>query len=288
MPVHSSPSRRIIRSKGVLVSGVLGTVAALLMTGAGPAAAAPPGPEETVRPGQAWMGAGTRIEQGPTTNPAPMDTSGVQGIDVSHWQGSINWGSVKAAGIDFAYMKATEGTNFKDDRFNANYTGSYNAGLIRGAYHFARPNSSNGATQANYFASNGGAWSRDNKTLPGVLDIEGNPSGASCYGLSTTQMRTWVNDFYNTYKARTGRDVVIYTTASWWNSCTGNWTGMAAKSPLWVAHWGTTSPNIPAGFPTYTIWQYTATGRVSGVAGDVDRNKFNGSMDRLLALANNT
>lgn len=101
-------------------------------------------------------------------------------------------------------------------------------------------------------------------------------------------MRTWVNDFYNTYKARTGRDVVIYTTASWWNSCTGSWTGMAAKSPLWVAHWGTTSPNIPAGFPTYTIWQYTATGRVSGVTGDVDRNKFNGTMDRLVALANNT
>ncbi|WP_381792532.1 lysozyme [Streptomyces niveus] len=288
MSVHSSPYRRLIRSKGVLVPGVLGTVAALLMTGAGPASAAPPGPEETVRPGQAWMGAGTRLEQGPTPGPAPMDTSGVQGIDVSNWQGSINWASVKAAGIDFAYMKATEGTNFKDASFNANYTNSYNAGLIRGAYHFARPNSSNGATQANYFASNGGGWSKDGKTLPGVLDIEGNPSGASCYGLSTTQMRTWVNDFYNTYKARTGRDVVIYTTASWWNSCTGNWTGMAAKSPLWVAHWGTTSPNIPAGFPTWTIWQYTATGRVSGVSGDVDRNKFNGSMDRLVALANNT
>lgn len=234
------------------------------------------------------MGAGTRVEQGPTPGPVPMDTSGVQGIDVSNWQGSINWTSVKASGTDFAYMKATEGTNFKDARFNANYTNSYNAGLIRGAYHFARPNSSNGATQANYFASNGGGWSKDGKTLPGVLDIESNPSGASCYGLSTTQMRTWVNDFYNTYKARTGRDVVIYTTASWWNSCTGSWTGMAAKSPLWVAHWGTTSPNIPAGFPTYTIWQYTATGRVSGVTGDVDRNKFNGTMDRLVALANNT
>ncbi|WP_405793328.1 lysozyme [Streptomyces sp. NBC_01506] len=288
MPQHSSPFRRIIRSRGAQVSGVLGTVATLLITGAGPAAAAPPGPDETVRPGQAWMGAGTRLEQGPTPGPTPMDTSGVQGIDVSNWQGVINWTSVKAAGIDFTYMKATEGTNFKDARFNANYTGSYNAGLIRGAYHFARPNSSNGATQANYFASNGGGWSKDGKTLPGVLDIESNPSGASCYGLSTTQMRTWVNDFYNTYKARTGRDVVIYTTASWWNSCTGSWTGMAAKSPLWVAHWGTTSPNIPAGFPTYTIWQYTATGRVSGVAGDVDRNKFNGTMDRLVALANNT
>ncbi|MFC9247703.1 lysozyme [Streptomyces sp. NPDC057136] len=292
MPAYSSPTRRLIRSRGALLAGVLGSVATLLVTTAGPAAAAPPGPDEPVQSGQAWMGAGTRIEQGPGSSAdggmSTMDTSGVQGIDVSHWQGAINWGSVKAAGIDFAYVKATEGTSYKDTRFSANYTGSYNAGLIRGAYHFARPNASNGATQAAYFAGSGGGWSKDGKTLPGVLDIEHNPSGAMCYGLSTTQMRTWVNDFYNTYKARTTRDVVIYTTASWWNTCTGNWTGMSTKSPLWVAHWGTSSPTIPSGFPTWTIWQYSATGRVGGVAGDVDRNKFNGTMTRLLALANNT
>ncbi|MFI7287058.1 lysozyme [Streptomyces anulatus] len=298
MPAYRSPSRRLKRSsrlktsRGALPAGALGSAAALILTATGTAAAAPPAPDEPVRSGQAWMGAGTRIEQGPASSAAggvtPMDTSGVQGIDVSHWQGAINWGSVKAAGIDFAYMKATEGTSFKDSRFSANYTGSYNAGLIRGAYHFARPDVSNGATQGSYFASNGGGWSKDGKTLPGVLDIEHNPYGAMCYGLSTTQMRTWINDFYTTYKARTTRDVVIYTTASWWNTCTGSWTGMAAKSPLWVAHWGTSSPSIPSGFPTWTIWQYTATGRVAGVSGDVDRNKFNGSLARLQALANNT
>ncbi|MEW2068813.1 lysozyme [Streptomyces sp. NPDC007346] len=291
MPTFSSPTHRLIRSKGARLSGVLATSAALLATGVGPAAAAPPSPDQPIRSGQAWMGSGTRVEQGAAASGGDLsvlDTSGVQGIDVSHWQGGINWTSVKSAGIDFAYMKATEGTSFKDASFNANYTGSYNAGLIRGAYHFARPDVSNGATQANYFAGNGGGWSQDGKTLPGVLDIEHNPYGSACYGLSTTQMRTWINDFYNTYKARTTRDVVIYTTASWWNTCTGNWTGMGAKSPLWVAHWGTANPSIPSGFPTWTVWQYSATGRVSGIAGDVDRNKFNGSADRLLALANNT
>ncbi|MET9108088.1 lysozyme [Streptomyces zhihengii] len=289
----SLPRRASVRRAGtraLTLLGALSATTALLLTGAGTAAAAPPPAGETVRPGQAWMGAGTRIEQPAAGRAAvtPLDTSGVQGIDVSHWQGAINWNSVKGAGIDFAYIKATEGTTFKDSRFSANYLGSYNAGLVRGAYHFARPNASNGATQAGFFASNGGAWSRDNQTLPGVLDIEHNPSGAMCYGLSSAQMRTWINDFHATYKARTGRDVVIYTTASWWNSCTGSWTGMAAKAPLWIAHWGVSSPNIPAGFPTWTIWQYTATGRVAGVSGDVDRNKFNGSMSRLLALANNT
>nr|WP_026929016.1 lysozyme [Glycomyces tenuis] len=212
------------------------------------------------------------------------------GIDVSHYQGSINWTSVKNAGIDFAYIKATEGTTYLDPRFDTNYPAAYHAGVIRGAYHFARPSSSSGAAQANFFASNGGAWSADNLTLPGALDLEAPPSGARCYGLSTTQMRNWITDFYNTYKSRTGRDMVIYTTASWWNSCTGSWTGMASKSPLWVAHWGVSSPSLPAGWnnTTWTFWQYTSTGSVSGIAGNVDRNNFNGSQARLLALANNT
>ncbi|MBW1598603.1 lysozyme [Streptomyces sp. JJ38] len=299
MPAYRSPSPRHTRRprpRTAALLGVVTAVIALVLTLAVPASAAqpprPPGPGERVEPGHAYMGVGTRIEQGRDsghdTDITPADTSGVQGIDVSHWQGYINWNSVRAAGIDFAYIKATEGTSFKDSRFGQNYTNAYYAGLVRGAYHFARPNYSSGATQANFFASNGGAWSADSQTLPGVLDIEHNPSGSMCYGLSTTQMRNWIYDFYTTYKYRTGRDIVIYTTASWWNTCTGYWSGMYDKAPLWVAHWHVSSPTIPSGFPTWTFWQYTATGRVGGVSGDVDRNKFNGSMSRLLALANNT
>lgn len=207
----------------------------------------------------------------------------VPGIDVSHWQGAINWTSVRNAGIQWAYIKATESTNYKDPRFNTNYPAAYYAGVIRGAYHFARPAASSGAAQANYFATNGGAWSRDNMTLPGALDLE-----AGCHGLSQAAMRNWILDFYNTYKARTGRDMVIYTTRSWWSSCTGGWTGMASRSPMWVAHWGVSAPALPAGWSFYTFWQYTSTGSVSGISGNVDRNHFNGARDRLIALANNT
>ncbi|MFG3002894.1 lysozyme [Streptomyces calvus] len=293
--MFSLPTRRTGTRRQVATAlGVLGAALALTATTAGGATAAPQPDRDRakVQPGEAYMGVGARIHEGAPADEPSMGimapTDGVQGIDVSHWQGAINWTSVRNAGIQFAWIKATEGTTYKDDRFNSNYTNAYHAGVIRGAYHFARPNVSNGATQANFFASSGGAWSRDNLTLPGVLDIEHNPYGAMCYGLSTTAMRTWITDFYNTYKARTSRDVVIYTTASWWNTCTGNWTGMGGKSPLWAAHWGASSPTIPAGFPTWTVWQYTATGSVSGVSGDVDRNQFNGSRDRLLALANNT
>lgn len=226
---------------------------------------------------------------GSTASAAPVVSKDVSiqattpGIDVSHWQGAINWTSVRNAGIQWAYIKATEGTSYKDPQFNANYTNAYYAGVIRGAYHFARPGSSSGTAQADYFASNGGAWSADNRTLPGALDLE-----AGCHGLSQAAMRDWILAFYNRYKTRTSRDVVIYTTRSWWSTCTGGWTGMASRSPMWVAHWGVSSPALPAGWTFYTFWQYTSTGSVPGISGNVDRNHFNGARDRLLALANNT
>ncbi|GAB2914199.1 lysozyme [Streptomyces mayteni] len=303
MKSRRSRSRRP-RLGRLTLGGVLAATLALLITPMGTAAAAdtvPPAGEPTelsvgqLRHGQAFMGAGELAHEGgaiaeDTDTIVPLaPTDGVQGIDVSRWQGSINWTSVRNAGIQFAWMKATEGTTYRDPNFNANYPAAHGAGVIRGAYHFALPNASSGATQANFFASNGGAWSRDNLTLPGVLDIESNPYGAQCYGLSTSQMRTWIQDFYNTYKSRTSRDVVIYTSPSWWNTCTGSWSGMASQSPLWVAHWTTAnSPTLPGGFGVHTVWQYTSTGSVSGISGNVDRDQFNGSRDRLLALANNT
>ncbi|WP_240434629.1 GH25 family lysozyme [Streptomyces sp. YIM 130001] len=260
----------------------------------GSAAALPLPDDNPVPVGQGYMGVGyvqdskdfkpdeQRLRLGAT--PDVDVNANPAGIDISHYQGSINWSSVRGAGIEFAWMKATEGTTYKDPTFSRNYTGAYNAKVIRGAYHFARPDSSGGAAQANFFADNGGAWSRDDLTLPGVLDIEG-----TCYGKSQSAMRSWILDFYNTYKSRTGRDVVIYTSPSWWSTCTGSWNGMASKSPLWVAHWTSAgSPTVPGGFPAWTVWQYTATGSVSGISGDVDRDRFNGSRARLLALANNT
>lgn len=281
---HSFYARRT-----TMAAGVVGATMALTLSTAGTSQAASlNGGQDGYRLGEGHMGISAEKETAgkEPRKIGPKDTSGVQGIDVSHYQGSINWGSVKSSGIQFAWIKATEGTTYKDPQFNTNYVGAHNNGVIRGAYHFARPASSSGAAQADFFASNGGAWSADNLTLPGVLDIE-NGSSSQCHGLSQAAMRTWIGDFYNTYKARTSRDVVIYTTANWWNNCTGGWTGMSAKSPLWVAHWTTGSPTIPSGFPAWTVWQYTDKGNIGGI-NPVDRNKFNGSRDRLLALANNT
>jgi GH25 family lysozyme M1 (1,4-beta-N-acetylmuramidase) len=282
-----------------MAAGVLGASVALTATMTAGTASAKPAPAggSSIPLGQGYAGVGY-LQDGqsfkPDTRRLALDSPDLvspnfasnppPGIDVSHYQGSINWSSVKSAGIQFAWIKATEGTSYKDPNFNSYYLNAYNAGVIRGAYHFARPDLSTGATQATYFASHGGAWSRDNLTLPGMLDLEG-----GCYSKSASAMQSWILDFYNTYKAKTGRDVVIYTSPSWWNSCTGGWSGMSSRSPLWVANWTSASdPTIPNGFPYATIWQYTDSGSVSGISGAVDRDRFNGDHSRLLALANNT
>ncbi len=180
----------------------------------------------------------------------------------------------------WAYTKATEGTYYTNPYFAQQYNGSYNVGMIRGAYHFATPDTTSGATQANYFVDHGGGWSRDGKTLPGALDIEWNPYGAACYGKTTSQMVSWIADFINTYKSRTSRYPVIYTATSWWTQCTGNYAGFAANNPLWIARYDTTPGTLPAGWSFYTMWQYTSSGPTVG-----DHDKFNGALDRVQALA---
>ncbi|MBW5247800.1 lysozyme [Streptomyces sp. P01-B04] len=279
----------------LMVAGAFSLVTALGPgVPSGTAAAAPLPSSSAIPLGDGYMGAGyladaesftadtRQIEFGAEGSASTQATQA--GIDVSHYQGTINWSSVKSAGIAFAYIKATESTTYKDPTFSANYLHAHQAKVIRGAYHFARPGLSSGAAQAKYFAGNGGGWSRDNLTLPGMLDLEG-----GCSGKSVSAMRSWILDFSTTYRAKTGRDVVIYTGPSWWNTCTGGWGGMSARSPLFVAHWtGASSPSIPGGFPYWTFWQYTDSGSVSGVSGAVDRDRFSGDSGRLLALANNT
>ena len=205
---------------------------------------------------------------------------GTLGDDVSSHQGNVNWSATKSAGAQFSYSKATEGTYYTNPYFAQQYNGAYNAGLIRGAYHFATPNTTSGATQADYFVAHGGGWSADGKTLPGALDIEYNPYGAECYGLSQSSMRSWIASFINEYHAKTGRWAVIYTTTDWWTTCTGNYSGFAANDPLWIAKYSSSPGTLPAGWSFYTFWQYADSGAMAG-----DQDTFNGAYDRLQALA---
>ncbi|NJP46108.1 lysozyme [Actinacidiphila epipremni] len=209
------------------------------------------------------------------------NVAGTPGLDVSGYQGNVNWASVAANGGRFAYIKATESTSYTNPYFTQQYNGSYNAGLIRGAYHFATPNTSSGAAQADYFLAHGGGWSKDGKTLPGMLDIEWNPYGATCYGLSASAMVNWILSFSNEYHAKTTRWVTIYTATSWWSQCTGNTGDFSSTNPLALANYNGSPGPMPYHWPYQTIWQYADSGIFPG-----DQDAFNGDFSRVQALAN--
>ena len=91
------------------------------------------------------------------------------GVDVSQYQGVVNWSAWKARGRVFAYIRATEGTSIIDSDFSINYPAAYRAGIIRGAYTFADPRQAGGAAEADFFVAHGGKWLPDGLTLPGAL-----------------------------------------------------------------------------------------------------------------------
>ena len=220
------------------------------------------------------MASQTPAEQSSPANPG-SNAASVPGIDVSGHQGNVDWPAWWNEGNRFAYVKATEGTDYINPYFAQQYNGSYDVGMIRGAYHFALPDKSNGTDQANYFVDHGGGWSPDGKTLPGALDIEFNPYGDNCYGMPGDPMNAWIKDFVDTYHARTGRFPVIYTNTGWWNSCAGG--DFAANCPLWISRYASSIGELPRTWTTHTIWQHSST--------PIDQNLFNGDISRVQALA---
>jgi GH25 family lysozyme M1 (1,4-beta-N-acetylmuramidase) len=222
------------------------------------------------------MGSQIRAHEGGKDTPTPQVRVGsVPGVDVSSYQGNVDWQPLWDAGNRFAYVKASEGINYVNPNFPQQYNGSFDVGMIRGAYHFAHPDQSSGADQAGYFVDHGGGWSPDGRTLPGALDIEYNPDGDNCYGLSPGDMGTWIKDFSETYRARTSRYPLIYTSTNWWNQCVQG--VFNATNPLWVARYSDAVGPLPAGWGFHTIWQYTST--------PLDQDTFNGAYDRLQVLA---
>ncbi|GAA3021669.1 lysozyme [Actinokineospora globicatena] len=259
-----------------IVLGARSAVTAVLCAAATVAAALPSAaaPTPTDHPLGSQIRKHEPVQRMVTAPPTGLAT--VAGMDVASYQGNVDWAYWWSQGKRFAFVKATEGTGYKNPFFTQQYTGSYGVGMIRGAYHFALPDRSTGAAQATYFATNGGGWSRDGKTLPGVVDLEYNPYGATCYGKTQAAMAAWIRDFTTTYRARAGRDAVIYTSTSWWAQCVGN-TSFAGANPLWVARYSSSVGTLPYNWPYWTFWQYTSS--------PLDQNYFNGAVDRLRVLA---
>jgi uncharacterized protein (TIGR03382 family) len=199
----------------------------------------------------------------------------VKGIDVSVYQGTINWAQVKADGVVYALVRVSDGLNTIDSKFAANWSGSRNAGVLHGAYQFFRP-SQDPIAQADLLLSKIGTLQADD--LPPVIDVE------AADGLAPATVASKVKMWVNHVKQAIGRDPIVYTGFYFWRDSVGNLD--LSASPLWHAQYTTAAcPNINSPpWTTWHFWQYTSTGRVTGISGNVDVNRWNGTKEDLMAF----
>lgn len=255
MPTFAFPRRPSLAAAAAAV--VLAGLLAPLAAGSSPGAA--PSDGYAGISGEARRGGGdrTRLDVGPT----------LPGIDVSHWQGTIDWRKVAGAGKRFAFLKATDGHSFLDPTFFENRAQARANGIAVGAYHFARPDPSKGdaAEEARWFVSK--ADPRPGHLLP-VLDLE------TSQGLDQQGVTLWARRWVAEVRRLTGVTALVYTSPYGWMSRTGDSRALARDgAPLWIAHWGVGSPTLPAGGwdgRGWHVWQHTSHGHVAGIAGRVD------------------
>ncbi|GAC1445233.1 MAG: hypothetical protein NVSMB55_25170 [Mycobacteriales bacterium] len=209
---------------------------------------------------------------------------GPEGPDVASYQHpngqAIDWHRVYNAGEQFTFIKATEGTTYTNPYFAGDWSDSANAGLIHGAYHYARPSAdmTTAQSQAQFFANTIGPQNVPG-TLPPILDLEENGS------LSPASLQAWTTTFLSTLQDLTGRTPIIYTYPYFWTHQMGNSTAYTGY-PLWIANYGVSSPTTLT-WPTWTFWQYSSSGTVDGIntPGGTDVNQFNGSPQQLSDFA---
>ena len=206
------------------------------------------------------------------------DGATVKGIDVSKWQETINWTSVKNAGIGFAFIRLSDGANYKDAKFATNWAGAKAAGIIRGAYQFFRP-SQNVTTQADMMIAAIGTYQPGD--LPPVIDVE------DAAGLAPSTVANRVRQWVDRVQAALGVQPIVYTGKYFWRDEVGSPSSFAPNA-LWIAQYTSLCPDLPAPWSKWTFWQYTDKGSVAGVPGPVDTDRFNGTMAQLQAFAHAT
>jgi lysozyme len=210
----------------------------------------------------------------------------VKGIDVSYYQGTIDWGAVSGAGWRFAITRINDGS-FMDPKFDENWAGIKNAGMIRGAYQFFRPGN-DAAEQAQVVIDKVGQLGPGD--LPVTIDVEATD------GQSPTTIANKITTWMELVEAGTGKKPIIYTGKYFWQDNVQS--GAFSDYPLWHAQYPNAClppndpppacgcANIADQWATWTIWQYTSTGSIPGIGTNVDKNVFMGTEDDLIAFAN--
>jgi GH25 family lysozyme M1 (1,4-beta-N-acetylmuramidase) len=239
--------------------------------------------------GAPTVSGGSASSSGVTVMSLPSGYS-VSGIDVSshdHDGKTINWATEKANGLDFAFVKATEGTSYVNPYYSSDYASAKNNGIYTGAYAWGRPDLGNPVGQANHLADTM-AYAHDGRTLPPFLDIEWPYSSLglpACYGLSTSQMVSWISSFLTQVKARIGVTPMIYTNVNWWNPCTGSSSAFGGY-PLDISTCNSSPPSVPGWGTNWTFWQYDIPDCGRGSTRDYD--VYRGSLGQLAQLAGRT
>lgn len=197
-----------------------------------------------------------------------------QGIDVSHHNGTINWDQVRASGMTFAFIKASQGQRFRDRKFIDNVQGARKAGLLVGAYHFVDATTPEAArAEAVHFASTlelaGGAGTFE---LPPVMDYENNPGSLGKAGINAV-----AKAFLSELERLTGREPIVYTG----NSFATNFDTSFSAYKLWVARYSRRLPSPTPAWNKWDFWQYSESGTVPGIQGAVDLNEYAGTLEEL-------
>lgn len=198
----------------------------------------------------------------------------VKGIDVSYWQEQVDWDAVRGAGVEFAFVRLSYGEVFKDPRFEENWAGAKQAGLIRGAYQYFRPEQ-DPLEQAQLLLDSIASDPLGPNDLPAVLDVE------QTDGLSSSKVRQRMQIWLDAVEAGTGKRPIIYSAAFMENVIGSGF----SDYPLWVANYTKSCPRLPSGWSDWVFWQSSESGKVAGVQGNVDLDHFNGTREQLLAFA---
>src|SRR6185503_6021799 len=241
---------------------------------------------------QIWLRLALALFWGVLSLPSVMAARPL-GIDVSSYQGNITWPSVAGAGISFAWAKATEGTGYQDAYFVGNQNNGKAAGVLMGAYHYARYDlhaGTSGATaEANYywnFARN--HIQGDGKTIMPMLDVEASPAGYTPAALAA-----WINQWCNTVVANAAAAGLTVTPVIYVSACHANYFDSSCAQWIpWIANYNGQDPqtgtpwSVCSGnniWGTWVAWQYTSTGTIPGISGNVDHDAFNGTMATLVS-----
>lgn len=193
----------------------------------------------------------------------PSSNQIYQGIDVSSWQRNIDFSAVKRSGIDVVYIKSSEGSSYIDPYFETNYQNAKANGLKVGFYHYVTARTVEQArNQATFFANVVKGKEPDCRL---AMDFE------SFGNLSVSEINEISKVFLETVESLTNSEVVIYSNAYSARAILGQ---ELTKYPLWVANYGVSAPGSNGKWDSWVGWQYTSTGRVNGISGNVDRDQF--------------